>query len=516
MSRTSTSILNSMGREERESQDPVPLLATTGVRYVFVPVALVVLVLLGGSDRMSEPRRLIFLSVLLLVYLGSEILCERHRRPRVWFLSYPTLTSVVSFALPFALTNVVFWTPFRDYYFRRGVSFELLNKVVALALVAALCLWIGYRASLGKKMAQSLRRLLSRWEVIKVSFRPMYIVVVTIVVITTVIRYVMVQNGMYGMMKLRKPPAQLAMYLNWMRGLGQVCLLVITIDYFSEQGPKSGKGTILVLVLMNELLWAFLTGFKARAVFPIAVLGVGYAVVRGRIPKGAIVAFIAALFVTYSILEPFRQAIGDNAFNRRSVGSAVTMLSKIALGKSRYGASEQSRSTRVTTWMRIIDRTNQTGMGAIAVWFEDEKNARPEVEAAGPRIETILTSPLRAVIPRFLWPDKPTVRTLGEWFRIHGVGGPVDSKTAIGMSIVGYLYIAGGIGAIVVCFLVLGLMQRVVLDAFLPLGGGGFLVYAGLMSIFIKLPSSFDPIIINLIRLVPILIFVQYFMFKSN
>lgn len=502
-------------REKREQ--PVPLLLTGGMRYGVAPITLVVLAEFGAG--LSAPNRLIALSTLLVAYAGIEILYERYQRPDSWFIAPPTLTSVASFVIPFGLTNGIFYgTIYKDYFFRKGIDFGWINKAVSLAVLGLMCLWVGYRWSLGRRIGKNIMAWVSRWGILNTSYRPVYAVVVLLFLMSTIAKYLMVRSGVFGIMSIADIPSQISRYIHWIRGVGTIVLLVVSIDYFSTEKRRGLKGCLLILVLANEIFWGFLSAFKGQVVFPIVVVAIGYATARRRIPKVAILAFLVMTFFAYSVVEPFRRAIGDRAFDPTSLNSAVMMLADVATGDSRY-AQESTQYGKNTpgTLMQVSSRANQTSVAAISIWYEDEENPRPEVEKAGPTLKSIFTSPIRAVIPRLLWPNKPTVATIGEWFRIHPFGGPVEgSNTSVGMSMIGYLYIAGGVGAIIVCFLILGVIQRSVFSAFLSARGGGtLLVYIGLLSVFVKLPTAFDFVIIDIIRLAPLIIILQFFLFKG-
>ena len=78
-----------------------------------------------------------------------------------------------------------------------------------------------------------------------------------------------------------------------------------------------------------------------------------------------------------------------------------------------------------------------------------------------------------------------------------------------------YLYFAGGVIGVALGFFFIGLIQRAMTDVFLisPKAGAAipFLIA---LPFLIEIDSAFYPIIINLLRNIPIALFLQYFIYR--
>lgn len=497
----------------------VPLSLRAPFRYLLIGIPLLVLIWLGGVDVLTEVQRHVILSALLLFHVTLEIVHERIRRPDWWFLSPPTLASLLTFAIPFGLTNILFFgSTYETYVFStRSLSFSWLNMAIAYAVVASIFMWIGYHSKFGKRIGERTRNWLNRRTILKPYWQPFYLAVIGLFALSTVSKYLLLQAGAYGYGGAGGIPA-LQQYLIWGKDLSAVCVLVVAIDVFSDRSGKNVRLTaMLASMVIIDVFWGVLAGFKTQVVFPLIIVVGGYYLSRRHLPKMGLVAVGVALFVAYSVVGPYRRSLSAEG---RSGSSRIEVLSQVIAGSGGVGYGAPSAGFELIEpkvfFTSVSARLNLTGVAAAAVRYGDEHSGAGREDYVGPRLETILTSPARAVIPRLVWANKPTVSTIGRWFRRNAWGGPGPGTTSVGMSTVGYLYIAGGVGAIAACFLLLGGIQRFVRTAFLSSGGGGLIVYLGLLMPLVKVPNAFDTVIIDIIRLTPLLLAVQYIVIRSR
>ena len=102
--------------------------------------------------------------------------------------------------------------------------------------------------------------------------------------------------------------------------------------------------------------------------------------------------------------------------------------------------------------------------------------------------------------------------SLGLWYTNVVLGQNLISAAA--MSPFTYLNFAGGPLAVILGFLLLGILQRGLFDGLRDYGGGGLIVLLGLLVTLGIVESAFNTIFINIIRLFPLLVVAQYFILQ--
>jgi hypothetical protein len=95
------------------------------------------------------------------------------------------------------------------------------------------------------------------------------------------------------------------------------------------------------------------------------------------------------------------------------------------------------------------------------------------------------------------------------------MGHDYRTKTSIGMSAFVYLYFAGRTPAVFVGFFIIGIAQRALAERCLLIpSAGGLILFLILLGPLTMINSVYSSIIINLIRLLPIALFIQYWALK--
>jgi hypothetical protein len=125
----------------------------------------------------------------------------------------------------------------------------------------------------------------------------------------------------------------------------------------------------------------------------------------------------------------------------------------------------------------------------------------------------IILAPVMAVVPRILWPSKP-LQNIGLWYTNQVVG--LDLVSSTGMSPFTYLNFAGGPFAVVLGFLIVGILQRGLFDGLRQFGAGGLFVLLGLLGTLSNIDSAFNTFFVGIIRLLPILVFAQYVLLQRS
>jgi hypothetical protein len=213
---------------------------------------------------------------------------------------------------------------------------------------------------------------------------------------------------------------------------------------------------------------------------------------------------VILIFVAYAVIEPFRLArYNDPSFQGTDLHSiASTMVN---------AGSDANNEDGVGTSLSVLARMNLTYVSSKGIEYA-ATNRLPD--NSPDFLGDIFLAPVHAVVPRFLWDGKP-FQNIGLWYTTevmgYGLEDGILSSTAMGP--ITYLNFAGGPLAVVVGFFIVGMLQRILLDGTRPFGGGGLIVFFGLLRLLVMVDSAFNTIFASIIRLLPLLLVTQYFLF---
>ncbi len=452
-----------------------------------------------------------FSSLLLLLYLGSEMWNVRRLRPDLWMANPVVLTSFFTFAIAFGATNFIFFLPDRQAKALLSslwpVDFSRMNAAVTLALVGAFAMWRGYHSGLGPATARTLTRFEPLQKLLRREYAVRMPIVLLMVLISMLCRFGKMKLGIYGYSTTVAglySTASYSQYLSMGESLGKLALVALALHYFFRAPGYRRVGILFFIQLAVEILFGVLTGMKSQVVFPFLIVLLARYLASNRPPRLLLGAAILAFVLSYQFVDAFRFARhNDPNFRNTSVAS----IFETALGLQQTDV-DTSAMKKVPVLLRIAGRLNATAVASRAVEFKDQGR----VTGADPQfLENLLMAPAYAVIPRLLWPNKP-YGDLGAWFNEIVLGHSFQS--AVGMSAVGYLYFAGGSLVVLAAFFCVGAWQRILYEAFLFAGAGGLLIFVGMLMPLVRMPNFFYALIIYIIRMVPLLLIAQVALFR--
>ena len=211
--------------------------------------------------------------------------------------------------------------------------------------------------------------------------------------------------------------------------------------YYETRQFKKYAITLFIIQTVAAILYSFL---RLEMLIPTLALLAGYVLGKGGVkhlltPKFIPIIFYLLFFNTYfNLYGNYRTQLGSGI-------TRITALAKIAAKDEEViyeNKSEQNifeRSSILPQVSNVVNLTEQNGF-----------------------YNGIALSPLlMALIPRFLWPEKPIV-SLGSWFANEiGQSYEIDGRytNSINMTIPGHLYLDFGlIGVGIGCFLFGGLL----------------------------------------------------------
>lgn len=475
---------------------------------------LILLVLINIQEIFSSVTLFIIYTSLLIIYLLIEIILIRNSDRRGWLLNPAVLASLFTFILSFGITNYVYLSEENIFtvqlFDRLGLeAFLYLNNAMPLVFIGAIAMWAGFHSGLGQHLFQFMTvALIQVKKYLRKSFEIRFKLILVLAVISVFARILAIYLGIFGYAQdpnARIIYSSLDIPLNMLGDLGKFCLLIISLAYFGLENNKKFKRTFITILII-ELLFGILSGMKIGLMLPFIIPIIAYYIINKRLKKIFVLYFFTSVFVAYAIIEPFR-VLRDFDPNFKSTPGYILSTFTEAYSLSQaigFAKSEFSENVLLSAFMR----SNYIIEIAKAKEYDDKvglKEGDPDFKGF------LFTAPLLAYVPRALWSGKPDQR-IGNWFTKEVWGWDIESST--GMTPFGFLYFAGGIPYIIIFLFIIGIMQDT-LYKFYNLGAGGLIVYLGLLSTVVLIDSTVNGIFISWLRLFPILIILQYFIFKK-
>jgi hypothetical protein len=467
-----------------------------------------VLALLSSMQALSQRALFTAMTILMLLYLVAELSRLRRVHPHRWLINPVAMASFLTFGISFGITNVLFFLP-PETIGAVGLVPEVtpaMVKLMWLVLMGAIAMWLGYWSPVASLLGgPRMQRRAARW--IRGASKPRVLAVPLLSAVALAARLLQVRLGVFGYSSHYDQLIALGsitQYLSMLASLGILALVLASLTYFWQPGSARNR-VWLIAVLLVEIAFGLLSGFKSQVALPFVIVGVCHYIRNGRVPKGWIAAFIVALVVAYAVIEPFRDV-------RRQEG-ATTETSITGIAGSMAAAQGQAPApsqASVPSWMKILARSSLTRDGSLGIAYRDDHEELPE---GSPRfLANMLMAPAYAWIPRIIWTEKP-VGDLGLWYTRVVMKRNVLSATASGSFT--YLYFAGGALAIVLFFLMLGVGHRMFFFLLSPAEKpAGALIFLAMLPTMASVPTSVDGMLVDIFRTLPLLIFLQMVLFR--
>ena len=493
---------------ENNSYISPQLLARYGMFAMAARMLVVLLALLVYAtltiDLITNFQGLAAYTLLLLGYLSVEIRNQWIREKQLFWINPVVLASIFTFALAFGFSNILYLMP--EEIQASAENFQPLatlgvNQLMLLVVLGACAMWLGYSSGVGRNMGLMLQQssVLRKW--MSSSFLVNRYSLFACIAISLIARLLTIKLGLYGYSStydLLIAGASYREYLTMAESLGKLALVVAAMKCFSS--PRSALSDVLLLglVLGYEVAFGFISGFKSLVVMPFIIVGIVYYTKRNRLPLWLIAAVVVAFIVAYAVIEPFRAESKVVGFDGTSTVSIVSTLTS---------AIANDTGERPPTWLRIFARINLTYVASVGI----EYAANNHLPAGSPEfLDDILLAPAHAFIPRLLWGSK-SLNNSGFWYANEVMGyGMFTNVGSFAMSPFTYLNFAGGPLAVILGFLLVGILQRGLFDGFRHFGGGGLIVLLGLLNTLVNIDNAFNIFLVSIIRYLPILVIVQY------
>lgn len=466
----------------------------------------------------------VLLTSLLLIYLALEVNRVRQLHPVRWLINPAVLCSLMVFVLGFGVTNILYFLPddFLNLIYLRQVMTVSMNKLMLLAVIGAVAMWLGYWSALATRLMtrESLVRFRKRF--FEFNVEPKIWVLVVLVFVGFASRFIQIQLGLFGYSSSYDRHIEAASYTQYLSmgsSLGRLVLVIAAFQYYSPQ-PGSHARAWLFGILTYEILFGFLTGSKAAVIMPFITVMLCQYLRTNRASHHWMIAIPIALIISYAVIEPYRVSLNENPeLKGASLTSTVNTFMKSTLSAAQVIAMEENARQLSSTEkmallpLRIVNRLNLTYVGSLGIAYADNNESLP---ARSPEfLQNILLAPLHAWIPRFIWEGKP-LGNAGLWYT-QTVMGLDQQITTTAMGPFTHLYFAGGIIAVFLGFIFIGFIQRVTFFVTQPwISPAGGVVFLSILSTLIVWENSFNGIIVSLFRELPLVLILQFYLYKRT
>ena len=466
-----------------------------------------------ASDEASDtgvPFAFPVLCLTVLTYAVLQVLLVRRHHHELWLVNpavqsalflhlLPTTSALVLPFLPEALQTGVGFDPLTDQW---AVRYEWLN------LVGAVALWTGYWSGVAHAIARAVASSTLLHRLIRPGLSLNVGAAFALVLVSSGFRLLTIRLGLYGYSaspERRELAEAYSQYLAMAGDLGKVVLVAVSLATF--------QGTVrkwpMIALLVTETVFGVLSGFKSAVLLPSLIVGLAAYGIRGRLPAILMPSIGVGIFVAYALIQPFREArFKEFEFDETSVSSIVDTF--VASRDSAYAQSEPDGPVAKTTASLFV-RVSDVATAANGIEFAERWEVLPE--GSPDFLKDILLSPLYSVVPRLLWEGKP-INDVGVWYTQVVMGEGSTSSTA--MYPVTYLNFAGGSVAVVLGFLVVGVMQSALFRGISAHRGAALFLAVCLISSLGHVDSVYYTFFISLIRNLPLLVALQWLLFRGD
>jgi len=449
----------------------------------------------------------------LSLYLLLEAKLYLHRSDTLGLISPVLLALVLHFFLSYlaGITASAFepWVLERHAYLLPNLDDELVNTMM-LAILAAFCMLRGY--GLARPLARGVRRSLERMPELRREMRSDLKLMVGLQIVYLVVLAYAINLGAFGFLSSTETRAQntnIQQFLNLALAAGTLSYFLILLRYFErrlQSQTNSLESALVVIMISLHVIAGALAAFKSQIVFPFVIAGFAYFLVTRRLPIRYFALAIMSLILAYVVMEPYRSYLATLRHPPSSITEAVRTLNTAISMRSEF-----AHDSDVSRAEAIASRFDLAGMTALAVDYVD--NDRLQSRARDEFQDSILLAPILAFVPRAIWQTKPSYSP-GVWFNQEVRGRQNDESTSVGMGPIGYLYMAGGVVAVVLGFLGFGMLQALIFEGIGRAGAGGLIIFLSVAGTLVGIPTSFGPAVTGVLRMLPVAFVTQWFLLR--
>jgi hypothetical protein len=466
---------------------------------------------LSAIGLLDDQSIFVALTLLLLGYLGLEVARLRQLHPDRWLLNPVALCSLMTFLLGYGVTNFIYFAPASQMELLALVPevSPTMVRVMGLALLGAVAMWLGYWSPVAAhwsgpdKVDRFRERFLPGSQILRSGTLP------ALLGVAITARLIQIKLGVFGYSSTYDRLIELGsitQYLSMASSLGSMAVVLGSLQFYGQRASVRNR-IWLVGILASEFFFGLLSGFKSALVMPFLVAAICQYLRLGRISKYWPLLAAAGILVGYTVIEPFRDARNrDLGFTGTSIVEIVSVM------VSSTGVAAESVVETAPIVLAVAGRLNYSYIAAFGIDFADANPVLPDGSPAF--LQDIVRAPLHAWVPRLLWESKP-LGNLGLWYNQVVMEKDHFSSTAMGPF--AYLYFAGGSLAVFLGFLFVGMVQRCLYFLLQPrMSTAGAVIFLAMLSSIMQIDSAFNGLIITLCRDFPLVIMLQFLIFKPR
>lgn len=493
---------------------------------ISVPLLGTMVVTTGGTIYYSSiagflDLRLAFLllTLMLLAYLICEVIRIYHADSRRFFINPAVLCAVMTLGLYYGVTNSLYYFP-AELIAAVGIKpiiTEAMIKLEFMAIIAAAGMWLGYWSKTSQKITDSyaVQRMVQRYFTNDAELKDWAIIfLVSVGFFSRLLQLYMGIYGYSGSYVAFIESAAYSQYFSLGGYFGRIALIVIALQYYAKSPSLKTRIWFFLILIIEVFLGGFLTGFKKLVILPFIIILLSQYSRTGRASVVWVLLIVAGINVAYPVIERFRAI--RNSMETSFPSSSLVGISQIMFFPTDKQISEASydETSDAPVYLKTMARTNMVGVGSLGVTFYDQRENMP---AGSPEVLTeIFLSPLYSWIPRFIWSGK-TLQNIGLWYTQVVMELKYSfSSTAMGM--LTYLYIGGGYLVVFFGFIFIGAMQRITLVVTQPWKtcAGSLMAMSTVVMISSIAELNMDALIVLLVRMLPIVFFLQSIIYKHD
>ena len=488
---------------------PSTVRQNSSIRAIGFALPALVVYLLQMFEVLGSSVAFFVMTLLLQIYVVREAMVIRAIHPQRWLLNPAVFCAFLTFSLAYGFTNFLFLLPL-EIRGALGLSAEIspgMVKLESLALVAAIFMFQGYWSTFAEQAAGDRAVQRSRAVILRGLEAPRPAAIIILIALSTLTRFYTISLGLYGYgaatsAERVSETSSYSQFLSLANGAGMLALALAALFYYSAR-RSSASMALLATSMAVELLFGLLSGMKAALVMPFVVPIICSYIARGKVSKAWFGYVVGAIVLAYAIVEPYRAVRSDEAGELTSSGAIVELLLT--------DTQKDLQASQISVIWRILARGNVTYIGSLGVDYAD---ANDELSSTAPAfLEDIFLAPAHAIIPRAIWTSKP-LGELGFWYTQEVMGVQIFSST--GMGPLTYLYFAGGGIAVAAFFFLLGILQRWLWFMLQPWASlSGAVIFLSLLTIVSIVDSSVNGVIINFVRMFPLMIVLSRLLFRK-
>ncbi len=392
-------------------------------------VPLIILILLNLLDYAEI---LILVQVCFLAFLCGIPFSKE----RVWEVYNPVLTVSVIYFIMFGLGSLYILSypeSFNRLGYNAGLDLNTLNKGLGFIILCFLFFLLGYYSSNYSKIAATLTKRILRTipsiQKFDVSIKRLPMVIITLLLVGWVSRFLLIKIGAYhfsGAGRIESITVE-HVYAAQFLMFGSMFPLIALCIVFSEYLNKKRRVSFLlvsIILLVSEMVYNFPIGSKGKAILPIFILLIIYSIRRRTPIKLFLISSILFIFFIFPLINTYRLNYTGDVYHDFIEGFNIYWNSFFGSDKSMVGE---------VLFSVFGERLNYASIVSVIV------ENTPDINDFKMGSTYLLFFP--SLIPRMLWPGKPSVSFANEFGRDYGFLHPFDERTSVGMSWIGEVFI---------------------------------------------------------------------------